>query len=113
MAKYIFSLLVFILTQSSILIAANSQAQTVIPLETNIIVDTIDSSSSEQTAEWNTSVKSDVGNTVVNSTNAEQVVVSEAGNKATDSSSPEADSKATNQRIPMSSRIFDVSSMRQ
>ncbi|MBD1901423.1 hypothetical protein NDI44_00960 [Trichocoleus sp. DQ-A3] len=112
MAKFIFSLLVFILTQSSILIAANSQAQTVIPLETNI-VDTIDSSSSEQTAEWNTSVKPDVGNTVVNSTNAEQVVVSEAGNKATDSSSPVADSTATNQRIPMSSRIFDVSSMRQ
>ncbi|MBD1893568.1 hypothetical protein [Coleofasciculus sp. FACHB-129] len=112
MAKFIFSFLVFILTQSSILIAANSQAQTVIPLESNI-VDTIDSSSSEQTAEWNTSVKSDVGNTAVNSTNTEQVVVSKAGNKATDSSSPVADSKATNQRIPMSSRIFDVSSMRQ
>ncbi|MBD2087442.1 hypothetical protein NDI49_16755 [Trichocoleus sp. ST-U3] len=112
MAKFIFSFLVFILTQSFILIAANSQAQTFIPLETNI-VDTIDSSSSEQTAEWNTSVKSDVGNTVVNSTNAEQVVVSEAGNKATDFSSSVADSKPTNQRIPMSSRIFDVSSMRQ
>ncbi len=112
MTKFIFSLLVFILTRSSVLIAANSQAQTVIPLETNI-VDTLDSSSSEQIAEWNTSIKFGVGNAVTNSTNAEQVVVSEAGNKATDSSSPVADSTATNHQIPMSSRIFDVSSMRQ
>lgn len=112
MTKFVSSLLVFILTQSSVLIAANSQAQTVIPLGTKV-VDSIEPSSSEQIAEWNTRVKFDVGNAVTNSTNAEQVVVSEAGNKATDSSSPVADSTATNQRIPMSSRIFDVSSMRQ
>ena len=112
MTKFIFYLLVFILTESSVLIAANSQAQTVTPSESNII-DSIHTSSYEQISVWNTTVQSDIGNSAANPTNSEQVVVSEAGNKATDSSSPVADSTATNQRIPMSSRIFDVSSMRQ
>ena len=112
MTKFIFYLLVFILTESSVLIAVNSQAQTVIPSESNII-DSIHPSSYEQISVWNTTVQADIGNNAANPTNSEQVVVSESGNKATDSSSPVAASTATNQRIPMSSRIFDVSSMRQ
>ncbi|MFE1748081.1 hypothetical protein [Coleofasciculus sp. H7-2] len=113
MTKFIFSLLVLILTESSVLIATNSQAQTVISSESNI-VDTIHPDSYDQIPAWNTSVKSDVGNAAANSTNSEQVVVSEAGIKATDSNSTVTGKKASvNQRIPMSSRIFDVSSMRQ
>lgn len=118
MSKSIPYLLPVVLAVSSIMIAVSSPAQTVIKSDSQV-TDTINPISSEQITATETT--STIGNPASsatkpapNSTNRDQVVVSETDSKVSDSSSPVAGRiDSSNQRVPLFSRIFAAPSMQQ
>ncbi|HEY9297691.1 MAG TPA: hypothetical protein VIQ31_15260 [Phormidium sp.] len=112
MNKCIGYLVFLVLVGTSGAIAAPSFAQTVIQSDTQD-ANNINQLFSEQIPASAASVQS-VADSALNSTNSDRVVVSEAGNKASDSSSSVAVSSVKpSQREPLPSRIFDTPSMQQ